>query len=223
MSKSAVDLAGLFNAALKSVTTNREQINELDGYNGDHGDNVVENLRMITEALRAKKSRPPAEALQYASEQLQASGQGGSSKYYAEGLRQAADQVEGKPKLESSDIVTLVQSLLNALPSEGYPEQVQSGDNVFEQIKKLAGEQQTQAKPQSGDVDVGQLISTLLPAGLAFMQTKQVGADDGSAALQALMRAFLGGGLNPLQTSSPRAAAGGLIAQSILKALLQGK
>jgi hypothetical protein len=38
----------------------------LDGYNGNHGDNMVENLRLIIESLQEKSSQTLAEALEYA-------------------------------------------------------------------------------------------------------------------------------------------------------------
>jgi hypothetical protein len=66
---------------------------------------------------------------------------------------------------------------------------------------------------------IGDVLSTLLPAGLAFLQAKQSGADTASAAGHALMSTLVGGQINPLQAGTPRAAAGSLIAQSILQAL----
>jgi hypothetical protein len=63
------------------------------------------------------------------------------------------------------------------------------------------------------------LLSTLLPAGLAFFQAKQSGADTSEAIGQALMGVLAGGQANPLQANTPRDAAGGLVAQSILQAL----
>jgi len=59
----------------------------------------------------------------------------------------------------------------------------------------------------------------LLPAGLAFLQAHQSGADTASAVGQALMGALMGGRVNPLQAGTPRAAAGSLVAQSMLRAL----
>jgi len=220
MSKTKVDLSALFAKALNTVTANREEINRLDGYNGDHGDNMVENLRVITEALRAKRAEPASKALQYASQQLEENGQGGSSRYYADGLKQAAEQLQGQTKIGKNDVAALVLSLLNVLPSEGYPERAELGGNVLEQVMEQAKRQQSQAESQKSDLNVADLISTLLPMGLAFMQAKQSGADSSSAALQALMSSLMSGGMNPLQANSPRTAAGGLIAQSILKALL---
>jgi hypothetical protein len=51
-----------------------------------------------------------------------------------------------------------------------------------------------------------------------FIQAKQAGSDNVTAATKAAMGALLGS--QPLQANSPRAAAGGLLAQSVLGALL---
>jgi hypothetical protein len=219
MSQPTLDLSKLFDVALQSMTAHRQEINDLDGYNGNHGDNMVENLRLITEALQAKSSQPPAEALQYAGQKLQSQGRGGTSQYYAKGLSQAAEQLQGRSSLGGSDVMSLVQSLLGAIPSQGHPQQVQAGGSVLEQVLGLAGGQQPQAGPQDNGLDLGDVLNALLPAGLAFLQAKQSGTDTATAAGQALIGALMGGQVNPLQANTPRTAAGGLIAQSLLQAL----
>ena len=219
MSQPTLDLSKLFDVALQSMTAHRQEINDLYGYNGNHGDNMVENLRLITEALQAKSSQPPAEALQYAGQKLQSQGRGGTSQYYAKGLSQAAEQLRGHSSLGGSDVMSLVQSLLGAIPSQGHPQQVQTGGSVLEQVLGLAGGQPPQARPQDNGLDLGDVLNALLPAGLAFLQAKQSGTDTATAAGQALMGALMGGQVNPLQANTPRTAAGGLIAQSLLQAL----
>jgi hypothetical protein len=205
MSQPTYDLSKLFGAALETMTAQRQEINALDGYNGNHGDNMVENLRLITESLQEKSSQTPTEALKHASQQLQSHGRGGTSQYYATGLSQAAKQLQGRPSLDGNDVMSLVQSVLGAIPSEGHQPQPQAGSSVLDQVLGMS----------SGD----DVLNTLLPAGLAFLQAKQSGADTATAATQALASTLMGGQTNPLQASTPRAAAGGLVAQSILQAL----
>lgn len=223
MSQPAFDLSTLFGAALQAMTAHRQEINALDGYNGNHGDNMVENLRMTTEALSARRSQSPAEALRYAGQRLQEQGRGGTSQYYARGLSQAADQLQGRSELGSDDVVSLVQSLLGAIPSQGTQQDLQAGGSVLEQVMGLVGGQPTQAEPQSSGRGLGGVLNALLPAGLAFLQAQQSGADVASAAQQAVIAALMGGQVNPLQAGTPRAAAGSLIAQSILRALTGGR
>jgi hypothetical protein len=253
MSESTYDLSNLFGAALEAMAANRQEINALDGYNGNHGDNMVENLRLITESLQEKSSRTPAEALGYASQRLQSQGRGGTSQYYARGLGQAAEQLQGRSSLDGNDVMSMLQMLLGAIPSQGYEPEPEAGGSVLEQVLGMASGQpsqgyepqpqaggsvleqvlgmasgqpsqampfdQAQDRPQDSDLDLGDVLNLLLPAGLAFLQAKQSGADTASAAKQALMSALMGGQVNPLQANTPRTAAGGLVAQSILQAL----
>jgi hypothetical protein len=219
MSQPTFELGDLFGAALETMTAQRQEINALDGHNGNHGDNMVENLRLITESLQEKSSQTPAEALGYASQQLQSHGRGGTSQYYARGLSQAAEQLQGRPSLDGNDVTSLLQMLLGAIPSQGHEPQPQAGGSVFDQVLGMAGGQPPQAMSQDSGLGLDDVLNTLLPAGLAFLQAKQSGTDTASAASQALASALMGGQMNPLQTGTPRAAAGGLIAQSILQAL----
>lgn len=139
--------------------------------------------------------------------------------------------------------MSLVQTLLGAIPSEGHPQQVEAGGSVLDLLLRpaseapssaggdmlgqilggLAGGQQAQAEEPENGLDVSDVLGALLPVGLAFLQAKESGAENASAAGQALMGLLMGGGTNPLQAHTPRAAAGGLIAQSILHALTAGR
>ena len=241
MGESGLNLSKLFGNALEAMTAQREEVNAMDGYNGNHGDNMVENLRLITEALGAKKSQSPAEALKYASQQLQSQGQGGTSKHYAEGLAQAASQFQGRSGVDGGDVMSLVQTLMSAIPAEGHPQQDQAGGSVLDvlgglsrqqappqqqgdgldigDVLGLLGGQQSQPQQQDDGVDVGDVLEALAPAGLAFLQAKQSGSDTKTAATQALLGALMGGQVNPFQANTPRAAAGGVVVQSLLKAL----
>ncbi len=251
MANSDIDLSGLFDVALQTLAKNKQEVNQLDGYNGNHGDNMVNNLQLIKEALRTKKTQPPAQALDYAGQVLEKRGQGGTSRYYAQGLHQAANRFQSKERLETTDVVDLIQTLMGSIPAEGYPERPQASDKgtVLDVLAMSGGgktaqsasqPQQTQAsgfdigglldmlggrseQPEAPAEDDGfgldDVVETLLPAGVAFLQAKQSGADNQDAARQALVGILMGGQANPLQSNSPRAAAGGLIAQSLLQAL----
>jgi hypothetical protein len=239
LATTTTDLGGLFSAALQALAGQRQQINDLDGYNGNHGDNMVENLRVIQEALRAQQANSPSEALNYASRELQARGRGGTSQHYARGLGQAAQQLQGRSELELDDVASLLQAMLGSVPARGGPAQAGAAgpDSLVEGLSGLLGGQpQPQSNvledllgmagsPQAGQTqaDAGgaaDMIEKLLPAGMAFLQAKQAGADNASAAQQALMSALLGGSINPTRATSPRSAAGGVLAQSILSAFL---
>jgi hypothetical protein len=221
MSNDQVDLADLFAVAQQTIAAHQQEINDLDGYNGNHGDNTAQNMQLIVDALQQRRDQPPAAALEYASEQLQSQGRGGTSQYYARGLTQAAAQLQGRSGLDPDDALSVVQSLLGAVPAQGHPQQPQAGSSVLDQVLSMS---QAQPAPQQQQgAALGGLLRSLVPAALAFLQAKQSGVDPTAAAGQALMGALTGSQqVNPLQSGTPRAAAGGLIAQSLLKALMGG-
>lgn len=260
LSQASPNLAQLFGAALKSVLAQREEINALDGFNGNHGDNMAQNLQVITEALQEQSDKAPAEALRYAGQVLQVQGRGGTSQYYSQGLGQAAEKLEGRASLQQGDVMTLIQSLLGAVPAQGHPQQGQAVESVLDMVLGMVGAQQSQPQPapqatpsaaggimdllkglvggqasqtapsaptqpaptpQDDQLDMGDVLERLLPAGLAFLQAKQSGADTSQAMQQALIKALLGG--QTQKPSTPRAAAGSLIAQSLLQAFLGRK
>ena len=42
MGESGLNLSKLFGNALEAMTAQREEVNAMDGYNGNHGDNMVD-------------------------------------------------------------------------------------------------------------------------------------------------------------------------------------
>jgi hypothetical protein len=194
------DLGRLFGAALQAMEANQQAVNDLDGYNGNHGDNMVQNLRTITAALSAREQAPPSEALRYASRELAARGKGGTSQYYVNGLDQAAERLQGRSELSRGDVMTLVQSLLGAVPSQGDPQQTDAGGSVFDQVLGLAGSQLSQggggvpgsplegflgAQPSQG----GEGMSNSPLEGFLGAQQSQGGQGSLGAALGALLDA----------------------------------
>jgi hypothetical protein len=121
---------------------------------------MVQNLRVITAALQARGEASPSEALRYASDELADRGRGGTSQYYVSGLNQAAERLEGHSELSRGDVMTLVQSLLGSVPSEGHSQQMGAGSSVFEQVVGLAGSQ----LPQGGESMPGSPLEAFLGA-----------------------------------------------------------
>jgi len=251
-SPSAVNLASLFDQALQAVAAEREGINALDGYNGNHGDNMVSNMHLVANTVHAHEADAPSVALRHAGQRLAEAGQGGTSQYYSKGLLEAAEKLEGRTQLERADGVTLLETLLGAVPAQGThdpqqptrsvldlvmglagaqqqaqpqvqapPQQQSPAAGMLDMLLGLAGAQQPQTQPQvqaqDSGLDLGDILGRLLPAGLAYLQAKQSGADPAAARL-ALIRALLAA--QPNQAQTPRHASGTVIAQSILKALM---
>ncbi len=280
----SIDLASLFKAAAQVISEHKEDINALDGYNGNHGDNTLQNVQMVMDTLTEHQADPPDQALRLAGAKLSENGHGGTSQYYSRGLLQAADKLSGKTDLKASDGISLIQSLLGALPAQGYPKPEESTPSVLDLFAGMAGGgaqaqpaqvQQPQAQPgqmgglldlltglagaqgpsapqaqpqpgQMGDLvslltgltgaqgaqahpaqpvpqaqdgpDMGDVLGKLLPAGLAYLQAKQAGADPSQAAQAALLATIMG--TKPQQAQTPRQGAGAALAQGMLQAIL---
>jgi hypothetical protein len=223
MAEQGFDLGDIFNMALQGMTSKRQEVNDLDGYNGNHGDNMVANLDLITKALRAQPDRTPSDALSGAAEQVREEGSGGTSKYYAKGLAQAAQRLEGHNNVSRNDVMDLLQTLMGAIPSQGYPEKPEAAESVLSQVlgprRAVPSSPKADTEPEAA-VDLGNVVETLLPMGLAFLQAKQAGAETTEAATQVLMQTVLGQPNAGARTGSPRTAAGGVIVQSILSNLV---
>lgn len=281
--EATIDLVDLFEEAARAVAEHKQEINELDGYNGNHGDNMVANVNAIASTLRAHQQERPTEALKSASRKMAEGGAGGTSQYYAKGLQTAAERLSDKERLSAADGMTLIQTLLGALPREGYPQPQEASPTVLDMLTAFSGSwqpaQQAPPAPQASQagglldalmglsgaqaapaaqqpapqqtadplagllgmltgaetqpptppqttepaddagLDLGDVIETLLPAGLAYLQARQSGADGAQAGQAALMQALLGG--QRPQPSTSRDAAGMVIAQSMLRALLK--
>jgi len=52
---SEVDLASLFSTVTKTLQGNQAALNDADEFNHDHGDNMVENFKLITEITKKMK------------------------------------------------------------------------------------------------------------------------------------------------------------------------
>ncbi len=202
---SGLDLGQLFSAALGTVDAQRQQINALDGRNGNHGDNMVHNLQVITQALQSQAGQAPTEQLQYAAGQLQANGRGSTGQHYARGLNQAAQQFQGQAALKPNDIGTLLGSLMNNVPVQSAaprpPASPAAGGDLSALLGQLGG-----AAPDAG----GDPLSALLGAvgGPASPPASPPAAAPGDP-LSALLGAALGGG-------QPPAPAGGTVLTTLL-------
>jgi len=213
-SQQTIDLAGLFDKALQAVVDQREEINALDGFNGNHGDNMVSNMRVVADAIHDHSTDAPAEALRYAGLRLSETGQGGTSQYYAQGLLQAADKFEGQPQLVRADGMTLLETLLGAIPAESTPTQQASAPSVFDMLLGMGGAQQpqVQAQPQAQGQQLGGVMD-LLGGLMGGQQQPQAPAQQPQGQLGGVMDLLGGlmGGQQQPQVQPPQSQAGGVM------------
>ena len=80
------------------LVKNQQSLNQADGYNQNHGDNMVRTFQTITKAVQLKQKQGSSDsaALAYAAKRLTKSSSSASAQLYAQGLSQAAAQFQGK-------------------------------------------------------------------------------------------------------------------------------
>lgn len=238
MSKSNIDLAGIFQAVTQTLAEQQQTLNQADALNKDHGDNMVKTFQTITQSLEAKKGKPASTALNYAAKQLSKKSTSGSGKLYSQGLTQAAGQMKGK-QVDSQAAVQLLQTLIGG--GQAQTSQQGGGDMLTSLLGGLMGEAQNQpAQQQSAQQDLENPLASilgglageqapsvqadnkidagdLLNAGLAYLQAKQSGSSTAQAAVQALAAASGMGGTEHRQQSTQ------LVISSFLQALASMK
>jgi hypothetical protein len=200
MPTNQIDLAQLFGQVAQSLAQNKSALNEADSYNKNHGDNMAEIFRLITQAVEQKKGAKPATQLKYAAAQVKKI-PSGSAQVYAQGLAQAAKDLKGK-SVNTANILQLVQDLV----SGGQKKPAQSTP-LADVLGALVGSQS--AGVADDKLDAGDLLT----AGLAFLAAKQSGDDNVNAAIKALLAE------SPLSASPHREQSGELVMNTLLKAI----
>lgn len=206
-----LDLVKLFGSVASTLATNKDQLNQADTYNHDHGDNMVEIFEVITQAMQQKKGANPADQLAYASQILRQR-QSGSAQVYAQGLSQASKEFKGQP-VTTDNAMTLIQSLLGA--TQAAPAQSQGGMGADLLGSLLGGMTGTQAAPQAQqDNTPGIDMGDILNAGMAYMNTKQRGGSDTEAIINALVQGSTVGSSSPHRSQS-----GALVVNTLLQTI----
>ena len=223
---SNIGLASLFQTVTGTLTKNRENLNEADTSNHDHGDNMVDTFEVITQAMKEKKGADPADQLAYAAEILRQR-KSGSAQLYAKGLSQASQEFQGQ-QVTSGNAMTLIQTLLGGGQASGQQQQSGGVDDILGSL--LGGT--NQQEQQSGGVGniLGSLlggtnqqepiqqssqgldIGTLLNAGMTFMNTKSRGGSNIEAIVNAIVSSSAMGG-------SYRSQSGSLVANALMQAV----
>jgi hypothetical protein len=225
-----LNLANLFQSVAGSLTTQRENLNNADTYNHDHGDNMVEVFNVISQAMQAKQNADPADQLAYAS-QLLRQRKSGSAQVYAQGLSQASKEFKGQQQVTPNNAINLIQALLGggqastAQPQSGVgdllgsllgggtaaAQQPQGG--IGDLIGSLLGGGNSTQLPQNQQPTSGLDVGDLLNAGMAFMNTKSQGGNN----MEAIVNALVSG--SAMGNSQHRSQSGAVVVNSLLQAL----
>jgi hypothetical protein len=195
MAAKSIELANLFATVTQSLVESEDSLNQADEYNHDHGTNMVNTFRIITDALREKQGATNSEALSYAAQQLTQRGTSGSARLYAQNLQQAASTVRGSTMTPASTL-QLLQTLMG-------------GDQ-----ERQAEQAEAQASMSKGGL--GGLLGSLL--GAVQQQPVQQAAPSPQGGLGDLLGGLLGG---QQQVQQPVQQTGGL--GSLLGGLMGGQ
>ena len=187
MSKN-INLASLFQTVTQDLVKNQPILNQADGYNQNHGDNMVQTFQTITKAVQQKQKQGGSDsaALAYAARRLSKSSSA-SAQLYAQGLSKAAAQFQGKQVDERSGL-QLLQTLISGGQTPAATQQTGGGgDMLGALLGGLTGGGETS---QSGSAAGGDMLSALLGGMTGGGETQQ---QSGSAAGGDMLSTLLGG------------------------------
>jgi dihydroxyacetone kinase-like protein len=164
----AASLVDLFESVARNLEQDRDHLNAMDYGDGDAGDNMAANWRLVAASVRKSvkkggKKTDVGKALQSAARALKKSGKGATAPIYAQGLAEAGKRLQGQETFSIDTLLPLLQGLL-----EG-------------------AQRSSDAAPGQGS-----LLDALIPGVLSFIESKQRGASDGQAILDGLRSSRLG-------------------------------
>jgi hypothetical protein len=176
MAKNQLDLGNLFSQVASTLIENKTSLNKADTHNNDHGDNMAEIFKMVSQAMDDKKGASAADQLDYAADLLR-NKNSGSAQIYAKGFEQAAKDFAGE-NITSGNAMQMIQTLM------GGGESVTKGEDnpIGSLIGGLFGGKESASDDK---FDIGDLLG----AGMAFMSAKQ----EGDSNVEALMDALVSG------------------------------
>jgi len=199
-----LDLASLFQSVTQNLMGKKDVLNQADTYNNNHGDNMVEIFRVITQAMEQKQGAAPSEQLAYASQLLKQK-ESGSAQVYSQNLLQASKEFKDQ-QITTDNAFGLLQTLLGAGQAPTSPKPTGSGDLFGSLLSGLIG---GGGDSEGGGFDAADLLS----AGMTFLQSKQSGDSD----LEALADAFVS--TSVMGQSPHRSQSGAVVANTILQIL----
>ncbi len=214
-----IELGSLFQTVTRDLVKNQQTLNQADGYNQNHGDNMVRTFQTITKAVKLKQKQGSSDsaALAYAAKRLTKSSTSQSAQLYAQGLTRAATQLQGK-QVDQRTGMQLLQTLIGGgQATSGSSQALQGGDMLSSLLGGLAGSSASQGnEPTQG----GDLLSSLL-GGLAGGAEQQGASSQGGDLLGSLLGGMAGGTQQQSQQSSASSQGGDLLG-SLLGGLTGG-
>lgn len=198
-----VDLKTIFQTLSQQLAEKKNNLNEADSYNHNHGDQMVHIFNLVQDAVSQKSDKPVDQQLAYASQVVEEKENSGSGKLYAQGLASAAEKFSDKG-LNQDNLGELVQSLLGAEKTQPEPKSG-SADLLGSLLSGLTG----QSNETGSDQNIG--LDELFRGGLAFYQSKQ----DGDSNMAAIMDALKAS--SPMGKTPHRTQSASIVASTLMK------
>ena len=155
-----LNLSTVFKEITKVLATNRQQLDDADEYNHNHGSNMVHTFNLIQQAVASKETEPASEQLAFASKILADQSTGSTAQIYAEGLAKASQEFVGKD-FNASTAGTLINSMMGM----GGGTERGAGDflsTLLGSLSKPEAQQETAAPAPAQPTDLfGSLIGNL--------------------------------------------------------------
>lgn len=185
-----VDLAGLFQNAATALESQREALNEADGDNHNHGDNMVSSFQTIASAVAEQPEAGASEQLSHAAQVLGAQATSGSGQMYAQNLSQAAEQLGGQD-VTSENALGMIGALLGSQPGSAATAQAGAADrpDIAELLGGLLGGMSGGSGGATAGNPPGFDLQDLLALGAGYLQAKNEGKDDLQAIAGTLLSA----------------------------------
>ena len=174
---SSAELALLFEAVGNALLQNRENLNQADRVNANHGDHMIEVFQIAAGASREKEGESLAEEMEYAANLLESRISNGSAQTYSRGLRQIAIQMRSR-EISLDELISFVQNILEE--ENPAQEKIQEFELRPNEILKalltgLAGWSKVEEgkDPSGNQLDLGSLFDF----GVAYFQARLHSSD----------------------------------------------
>ncbi len=208
------DLSVLFQAALDCLIEQRQVLNQVDEFNNNHGDHMVEIFQAAVAAARQEDQTDLAEAMENASLALRGLAGNGSASVYARGLEQFARQFR-QHSITLDDLLFYGQNLLREENNreQAAPGSVPSGTVLKALASGLTGWSQSESEKAGKAHSLS--LGALFELGMAYLQARGRGGSKVEILADAAASA------SPLGALPHRYQSGKLAIQSLLQAMGQ--
>jgi len=208
-----IELAPLFEAVADVMLLKRDNFNQADPYNGNHGDHMVEIFKLATQAAQEKAGQTLSQAMGDSAEALSLLKENGSAQVYAIGLAAFADQFAAQ-NVSLDELVRYVKGVLQGERAKEEEDKAHGDDRSGNVLKALVGGLANWQRVARGESDTSRIgAGYLFDLGIAYMQSKARGGSKAEIIVDAAVT------VSPLNDVPYRAESGKLAIQTLLEAM----